>query len=101
MNLDMLSQNPGVVAVASGTADTPYPAMTHVGPEAWQPLMQQAMLLMQHTTEPSLRMVVGGHTVIVQREGKLLFAVCLPTGHAFGKSVRRAIRRAAKAAART
>jgi hypothetical protein len=41
---------------------------------------------------------VGNRAIIVQREGKMVFAVALPTGHAFGKSVRRAVRRAAKSA---
>ena len=55
---------------------------------------------MLHTDEDDLRVIAGPNTIIVQtlgrefdKSGGHVVVVCLPTGHAFSKSVRRAIRR--------
>ncbi len=54
------------------------------------------MGLLALTDEPTVRLVVGEHTIVVQRELGQIVAVVLPTGHAVAKSLRRMIRRMAR-----
>lgn len=66
------------------------------GAEAWAPVLDGALSLFVKTGEPSIRLVVGKHTIVVQKENDETVAVVLPTGHAIAKSLRRMIRRMAK-----
>lgn len=66
-------------------------------PEAtWHPVLDGALDVFQRTEEKSIRLVIGKHTVVVQKEGAEVVAVVLPTGHAIAKSLRRMIRRMAR-----
>ena len=104
-NYSKLIATPGIVAVTVGRAgalpDDPAltPRLTHFGEEKWQPILQASLVLLYcaGADAEDLRVVVLDHTIHVQREGALVFAVCIPTGHGVGKSVRRMIRRAVKA----
>lgn len=98
-NLEHLATAPGVVAV---TVDSPQGPSGLTGPgaprafrgaESWAPVLDAALSLFNKTEEDTIRLVIGPHTVIVQREHGQSVAVVLPTGHAIAKSLRRMIRR--------
>lgn len=89
-NLEHLATAPGVVAV---TVDAPGAQRAFRGAESWSPVLDAALSLFAKTEEDTIRLVIGPHTVIVQREHGQNVAVVLPTGHAIAKSLRRMIRR--------
>jgi hypothetical protein len=89
-NLEHLATAPGVVAV---TVDSPGAPRAFRGAESWAPVLEAALSLFTKTEEDTIRLVIGPHTVIVQREHGQSVAVVLPTGHAIAKSLRRMIRR--------
>jgi len=89
-NIDHLSAAQGIVAVSVVTADQP---ILSRGLAEWSPVLDASVALMAKTTESSIRLVIGTHTVVVQTEGAETVAVVLPTGHAVAKSLRRMIRR--------
>lgn len=99
MDLTSLAKQPGVIAVAAAPADNPHPPFRFAGDsaEAWANMLSAAVLLLTHTAAHELRVVVAASTIYVQRERDTVYAVCIPTGHDFGKSIHRAIRRASKA----
>jgi hypothetical protein len=68
------------------------------GEQRWHPVLDQALNLFALTDQATVRLVVGDHTVVVQRERDQVAAVALPTGHPIAKSLRRMIRRMAKKA---
>ncbi len=92
-NIDHLELASGIRAV---TVTTPEVPRISRGEERWIPVLDSALNLFAMTNEPSIRLVVGGHTIVVQRENLETVAVVLPTGHAIAKSLRRMIRRMAK-----
>ncbi len=63
------------------------------GDQSWEGVLDGALSLLGKTGEPTIRMVIGKHTVVVQTEREETVAVVLPTGHAIAKSLRRMIRR--------
>ena len=63
------------------------------GEERWNPILGQALDLFAICGQPSMRLVVGSHTIVVQKEGGETAAVALATGHPIAKSLRRMIRR--------
>jgi hypothetical protein len=89
-NLEHLATAPGVVAV---TVDVPGTPRAFRGAESWAPVLDAALSLFAKTDEDTIRLVIGPHTVIVQKEHGQNVAVVLPTGHAIAKSLRRMIRR--------
>ncbi|MEE9381985.1 MAG: hypothetical protein V3V08_01035 [Nannocystaceae bacterium] len=93
-NIDHLAAANGIEAVCvvttAGAHDTRGPD------ERWRELLHGAVRLFQMTAESSIRLVVGNHTMVVQRENDETVAVVLTTGHAIAKSLRRMIRRMAK-----
>ena len=66
------------------------------GDASWHAVLDGALDLFKRTDEKSIRLVVGKHTIVVQRESDETVAVVLPTGHAIAKSLRRMIRRMAR-----
>ena len=92
-NIDHLAAADGVVAL---TVETPGQGRAFRGVDRWAPLLDGAMGLLALTDEPPVRLVVGEHTIVVQRELGQIVAVVLPTGHAVAKSLRRMIRRMAR-----
>lgn len=91
---ESITGNPGILAAIIGRADTHTPATSFFGEGAWQPMLDHAMKLLLHTTESFVRLAVGEHTVIVQREGEVVIGCVVRTGHAVTKSLHRMIRRA-------
>ena len=94
-NVESIIHNPGVVStlVTTGAGDL---STSVFGLEAWHPLMAYAVGLLHRTTEPTARVIVGTHTIIVSRVGLAFVAVTLPTGHDVAKSIRRMIANSGK-----
>ncbi len=90
-NIDHLAIAAGIEAVVVDTGTREYR-----GEEKWHRVLDGALDLFRRTDEKSIRLVVGKHTIVVQREGEETVAVVLPTGHAIAKSLRRMIRRMAR-----
>ncbi len=86
------------LAVAAGIESVIVDAQSREqrGQQSWHLVLEGALDLFQRTNEKSIRLVVGKHTIVVQKEGEETVAVVLPTGHAIAKSLRRMIRRMAK-----
>ena len=89
-NIDHLEASGGIEAVAVISAAGP---REFRGDESWSALLDGALNLLEKTGEPTIRLVVGKHTIVVQQEKDETVAVVLPTGHAIAKSLRRMIRR--------
>jgi hypothetical protein len=90
-NIDHLAIAAGIEAavVDSGTRE-------YRGDASWHAVLDGALDLFKRTDQKSIRLVVGKHTIVVQRESDETVAVVLPTGHAIAKSLRRMIRRMAR-----
>jgi hypothetical protein len=89
-NIDHLEASGGIEAVSVTSAAGP---REFRGDESWSALLDGALSLLEKTGEPTIRLVVGKHTIVVQKEKDETVAVVLPTGHAIAKSLRRMIRR--------
>lgn len=89
-NIEHLAAAQGIEAVA---VDNPSGAREFRGDSQWSAVLEGALSLLGKTDEPTIRLVVGKHTVVVQTEKDETVAVVLPTGHAIAKSLRRMIRR--------
>ena len=92
-NMEHLAAARGVVAV---TVDAPQHPRAFRGADVRAPVLDASLGLFALTTEDTIRLVIGQHTVIIQKEHGQTVAVVLPTGHAIAKSLRRMIRRLAK-----
>jgi hypothetical protein len=92
-NMEHLAAASGVVAV---TIDSPQHPRAFRGVESWAPVLDASLALFDKTDEDTIRLVIGQHTIIVQKEHGQTVAVVLPTGHAIAKSLRRMIRRLSK-----
>jgi hypothetical protein len=90
-NIDHLAIAAGIEAVVVDTGTREYR-----GDEQWYRVLDGALDLFRRTDERSIRLVVGKHTIVVQKESDETVAVVLPTGHAIAKSLRRMIRRMAR-----
>jgi hypothetical protein len=90
-NIDHLAIAAGIEAVVVDTGPREYR-----GDQSWHPVLDGALDLFHRTDEKSIRLVVGKHTIVVQKENEETVAVVLPTGHAIAKSLRRMIRRMAR-----
>jgi len=90
-NIEHLAIAPGIEAVVVDTE-----SRDSRGAGSWHPVLEGALDLFTRTEEKSIRLVVGKHTIVVQKEGEETVAVVLPTGHAIAKSLRRMIRRMAR-----
>ena len=90
-NIDHLAIAAGIEAAVVDTGSREYR-----GTQDWHPVLDGALDLFHRTDEKSIRLVVGKHTIVVQRENEETVAVVLPTGHAIAKSLRRMIRRMAR-----
>lgn len=94
-NIDHLNAAQGIEAVAVITQGeaSPSSATEFRGDDSWSAVLDGALSLLAKTSESTIRMVIGKHTVVVQTEREETVAVVLPTGHAIAKSLRRMIRR--------
>lgn len=94
-NIDHLNAAQGIEAVAViSQGDASSNLATEIrGDDSWSAVLEGALSLLAKTSESTIRMVIGKHTVVVQTEREETVAVVLPTGHAIAKSLRRMIRR--------
>ena len=93
-NIDHLAIASGIEAVVvEAKTDSP---RSYRGDQTWHPVLDGALDLFGRTEEKSIRLVVGKHTIVVQKENEEVVSVVLPTGHAIAKSLRRMIRRMAR-----
>ncbi len=92
-NIDHLAAAHGIVAVA---VRAPHSDRDFRGDDAWRSVLDGSLGLLGISNQPSIRLVVGTNTVVVQGEGDEMVAVVLPTGHPIAKSLRRMIRRMAR-----
>ncbi len=92
-NIDHLAAAKGIVALC---VDAPNNPRKFRGVETWNAVLEGAINLLGLTGESTIRLVIGKHTMVVQKELGETVAVVLPTGHAIAKSLRRMIRRMAK-----
>jgi hypothetical protein len=90
-NIDHLAVAAGIEAVVVDAG-----ARDYRGGQTWYAVLDGALDLFKRCEEKSIRLVVGKHTIVVQRESDETVAVVLPTGHAIAKSLRRMIRRMAR-----
>ncbi len=90
-NIEHLSAAQGIEAVAVISQDDA--GQEFRGDDSWSAVLDGALNLLAKTSESTIRMVIGKHTVVVQTERDETVAVVLPTGHAIAKSLRRMIRR--------
>jgi hypothetical protein len=89
-NIEHLKTANGIEAVLVRTATSD---KSFRGDEKWNAILDQALDLFSICGQPSMRLVVGSHTIVVQKEATETAAVALPTGHPIAKSLRRMIRR--------
>lgn len=89
-NIEHLAAAQGIVAVCVVSPTGPREMR---GDEAWGPIIDASLSLLEKTGEKTIRLVIGKHTVVMQVEGEETVGVVLPTGHAIAKSLRRMIRR--------
>ncbi|MCA9688843.1 MAG: hypothetical protein R3A51_08230 [Nannocystaceae bacterium] len=92
-NIDHLAAAKGIVALCVAGPNAP---RQFRGVDTWNPVLEGAISLLELTDESTIRLVIGKHTMVVQKELGETVAVVLPTGHAIAKSLRRMIRRMAK-----
>ena len=87
-NIDHLAIASGIEAVIVDAGPRDYR-----GEPRWHAVLDGSLDLFKRANEKSIRLVIGKHTIVVQKEGEETVAVVLPTGHAIAKSLRRMIRR--------
>ncbi len=92
-NIEHLAAAQGIVAVL---VQDPARERLFRGEARWERALAAAMDLKALTQEPTIRILTGGHTLVVQSEGDQTAAVALPTGHPVAKSLRRMVRRLAR-----
>lgn len=85
-------------APVTPAAATPSPApaqggqIAWVGDETWRPIVMEAVKLRQIANEPSVRVEVGDHKVMVSGDDKHVIGVVFIKGHPVVKSVVRMVR---------
>lgn len=104
MEIERLTKNPDIIAVATRADDTAIPIVWRDGlpMSSWELVMSSALTMYQRVRETVghdggyIRVIVGMYTVLVQREYGTSYAVVIKTGHDVAKSLHRTIRRCAK-----
>src|SRR5690606_21238341 len=87
-NIEHLAITDGIISVAVCVDKRQYS-----GDDQWHRIIDKAIDTFASTDEPSIRLVIGKHTIIVQKEGNETIGIVMLTGHAIAKSIRRMIRR--------
>ncbi len=91
--IERVLRHDGIVAVLDWYTD---PAQGQepewVGDERWNPIVLEAVKLRQIAAEPSVRVLVGDHAVLVSGDDKHVVGVVFIKGHPVVKSVVRMVR---------
>lgn len=91
--IERVLRHDGIVAVLDMTAEQAQsgdPAW--VGEERWKAIVLEAAKLRQIANEPSVRVLVGDHAVLVSGDDKHVVGVVFIKGHPVVKSVVRMVR---------
>jgi hypothetical protein len=91
--IERVLRHDGIVAVLDQAADQAQGAEgAWVGDEKWKPIVLEAVKLRQIANEPSVRVLVGDHAVLVSGDEKHVVGVVFIKGHPVVKSVVRMVR---------
>jgi hypothetical protein len=91
--IERVLRHDGIVAVLDMTAEQAQSAdPSWVGEEKWKPIVLEAVKLRQIANEPSVRVLVGDHAVLVSGDEKHVVGVVFIKGHPVVKSVVRMVR---------
>ncbi|MCX4247587.1 hypothetical protein [Paraliomyxa miuraensis] len=92
--IERVLRHDGIVAVLDQTAEQAQGGgePSWVGDEKWKPIVLEAVKLRQIANEPSVRVLVGDHAVLVSGDEKHVVGVVFIKGHPVVKSVVRMVR---------
>jgi len=88
-----LSTAPGVLAVA---IEEPGENLVHLGDHAWYARLRAAHLMRAEADESPIRVMLGQHVIVCQREPAGVVIAVVPTCHPVSKSLHRMIRKAGR-----
>ncbi|MCA9705128.1 MAG: hypothetical protein KDK70_04660 [Myxococcales bacterium] len=92
--IERVLRHDGIVAVLDQTAEQAQASgePSWVGDDKWKPIVLEAVKLRQIANEPSVRVLVGDHAVLVSGDEKHVVGVVFIKGHPVVKSVVRMVR---------
>ena len=92
--IERVLRHDGIVAVLDLTAEQAQAGAepSWVGDDNWKPIVLEAVRLRQIANEPSVRVLVGEHAVLVSGDDKHVVGVVFIKGHPVVKSVVRMVR---------
>lgn len=93
--IERVLRHDGIVAVLDMTAEQAQaaePTPSWVGDDKWKPIVMEAVKLRQIANEPSVRVLVGEHAVLVSGDERHVVGVVFIKGHPVVKSVVRMVR---------
>lgn len=91
--IERVLRHDGIVAVLDWYTDPAQGGEPEwVGDDRWNPIVMEAVKLRQIASEPSVRVLVGDHAVLVSGDEKHVVGVVFIKGHPVVKSVVRMVR---------
>ncbi|MBL4683928.1 MAG: hypothetical protein JKY37_05020 [Nannocystaceae bacterium] len=91
--IERVLRHDGIVAVLDMTAEQAQSGEpSWVGDDKWKPIVMEAVKLRQIANEPSVRVLVGDHAVLVSGDEKHVVGAVFIKGHPVVKSVVRMVR---------
>jgi hypothetical protein len=91
--IERVLRHDGIVAVLDMTAEqAAADESSWVGEERWKPIVLEAVRLRQVASEPSVRILVGEHAILIAGDEKHVVGVVFIKGHPVVKSVVRMVR---------
>ena len=100
--IERVLRHDGIVAVLDMTAEQAQAGdCSWVGEDRWKPIVLEAVRLRQIASEPSVRVLVGEHAVLVSGDERHVVGVVFIKGHPVVKSVVRMVRQLLRAGAPT
>jgi hypothetical protein len=91
--IERVLRHDGIVAVLDMTAEQAQSGdPSWVGDDKWKPIVMEAVKLRSIANEPSVRVLVGDHAVLVSGDEKHVVGVVFIKGHPVVKSVVRMVR---------
>jgi hypothetical protein len=91
--IERVLRHDGIVAVLDMTAEQAQGGEpSWVGDDRWKPIVMEAVKLRQIANEPSVRVLVGDHAVLVSGDERHVVGVVFIKGHPVVKSVVRMVR---------
>lgn len=98
--IERVLRHDGIVAVLDLTAEQAQTGdCSWVGEDRWKPIVLEAVRLRQIAGEPSVRVLVGEHAVLVSGDDRHVVGVVFIKGHPVVKSVVRMVRQLLRAGA--